>query len=236
MNRSEFIQSFVIAGEVTREALTELSNAIGVPAVEDVAAIALDGALLEFSQDSPKVATIAGTWAGAAVPLTGWYERSALLTVESPTGAHPPTYVDSSLIELDTDAGTVYLSISTGVLYKVRYTILHTIPTMPTGGATPTDISIPASLHKAFFKLAAAGLFEMLAGKYADTVGSAFQADSVNHQTKTGEYLRLAKEARTRYRLLLGLPEKPSLEYAGFGVELDQADYRTFPESSIWPT
>lgn len=231
MNRTDFISKFQASGEVTAEALTQLAAVTGVQDPAAIAAAAMDAALVEFSRASRRVLSVSDSWAEAAVTLANWYEGSTLLTVECPTGTHPPTYLAPSQIELDQDAGTVYLiSIASGTAYKIRYTVMHEIPAMPEGDDDPEDVTIPASQHTAFFRLTAAVIFERLAGRYAETTGSGFAADSVQYQTKTGEYLKLAKEARRQYRLALGLPETPSPDIAGFSVEYETPPWRTMPE------
>lgn len=238
MNRNEFIQAFQASGEITQAALVQLTTGAGVPNKDDTAAFGLDGALMEFSRDIPLVESVSQAWAGSPVTMEYWYHKSQVLSIESPTGQHPIALLDLSVVEVDGEAGSFYLSqIANGANYKLRYTALHRIPPMPESGDSdaPVDVTIPAYLHAAYFKLAAAVLYERLAGKHAETAGSSFAADSVSYQTKSGEYSRLAKEARKAYRRMLGLPEDFQMEYAGFSVELEQPDYRSMPEA-IWPT
>lgn len=234
MNSKDFGAAFETSGEVTTAHLSELVAA-GMGGDPTAAALKmLEAALLEFSRVRPYViTTAAAAWAGTAVTLTSWYGMSELRHIECPTGAHPKTLLLPEQYDLDTESGALYLiGVDTGTLYSVRYTALHQIPAMPTGDGTATPITIPDAMHAAYYKLAAAHVFDRLAARYAETTGASFTADSVSYQTKSGEYSRLAKAARAAFRTALGVAEEPHVGYAGFVSELDPAEYRSMPE--VW--
>lgn len=236
MNRIEFGQAFQRSGEVTLAQLRELATATGTPSPEEMSLAVLDSVLLEFSRDRARiVTTTASAWGGVAVALSGWFAHSSILYVESPVGSHPRTDLRSTEYEIDRETGSLYLTgVEAGAQYRVRYRALHEIAAMPTGGSAPTDATIPTALAPAYFKLAAAAVFDRLASRYAETVGSGFSADAVSWQTQSGEYRKLADRARAQYRQLLGLTDAPAVEAVGFSVELEQADYRSQPEGGPW--
>lgn len=240
MNRSEFVQAFRNSGEVTSSHLDQLASAVAGGTAEQAAEALLDGVLLEFSRDRARiVTTTAAAWAGTDITLTGWFLHSSIVFVETPTGQHPPTYITADDYDLDTDAGTIYLTnVTVGASYRIRYKAVHEIPAMPGNdadpGTEPDPVTIPATLHAAYFKLAAVLAFERLAARYAETTGSGFTADSVNYQSKSAEYSRLAREARAKYRSMLGLSETYTPPACGFAVELDTPDYRTFADEAPW--
>lgn len=235
MNRTEFIQAFLLSGEVAASQIAQLREATGAASNDAIAETVLLAALPEFSRAARRVTTASGAWASKAVTLTGWYEQSALLSVECPTAQHPKTYLDASYIELDREAGTVYLrEVVDGTAYTIRYSILHEIPAMPDDDTAPTAVTIPSSQHGAYYKLAAALTFERLASRYAETTGSGFAVDAVSYQTKTGEYLKLAKEARRQFRLALGLLPDATPEVGGIAVSIDTPSWRIMPEDAPW--
>ena len=234
MNRKDFGAAFEQSGEVTTAHIAELV-ASGIGGAPDMAALKmLDAALLEFSRVRPYiVTTTAAAWTGTAVSLASWYDLSELRHVECPIDTHPRSVLLPEQYELDADAKTLYLiGVDTGTEFRVRYTALHVIPAMPEGDAAETPITIPTALHSAYFKLAAAHVFDRLAARYADTTGSSFTADSVSYQTKSGEYSRLAKAARAAFRSALGASEEPTVGWAGVHIEMDPAEYRSMPE--VW--
>jgi hypothetical protein len=135
------------------------------------------------------------------------------------------------------------LPASTGSAYKIRYTAIHDLP-YPKDEDTETEqdtaaaasVTIVDAHHQPFFRLTAAYGFDRLASLHGETIATAFAGDSVSHQTKSGEYIRLAKEARIQYRRMLGLPDNPAVMPFMMHQAFDQPAHRIFNEDAPWPT
>lgn len=221
MNQSDIIQSFLESNFIPSSSLKVLGANEGA-----VVLSAMNSILPEFSRDSRLRKTASGTWSGSDITLDGWYDESLLVSVESPVGERPPVYIPSRDIVLLPDVGKVYFVVSNGAEYVVTYTVMHSLP-------EDTDATIPSNRITAFFKLTVGELFKKLASKHAETTGSPMLGDSVNYQTKTGEYLRLAREAHAEYRRLMNLPEKPVQRPASVSSEYDNT--RVLPLEAPWP-
>lgn len=159
-------------------------------------------AVAEFSAAVPRVASKEFTYARSAVTLDDWDAFSRVLSVEGPTGDVPPTYVDQRDVYVDPDTGALgFASLASGTACKARYTALHTIPDSPSG-----DVTIPTARLKAWLYLVAAMIAEKLAARHAEE-NHGFQSDVTDHQSKSREYLNLAKEYRRQFRAQVGSAE-----------------------------
>jgi hypothetical protein len=239
MTRQEFITKFIASKELPDGSLVPHLGKTN----EEAAGSLMDAALREFSRDVPQRKSVTGAWSGTEITLAGWYDGASVLSIECPTGNRPKTYLTVADYEGDPDTGAIYLlAASTGLGYRIRYNAMHDLPDpkdqdteAEEDAAAAAVITIEPELHQAFFRLVAAYAFDRLASKHGETTGSAFAADSVSYQTKSGEYTKLAKEARLQYRRLLGLPDAPAPDPVLIHVPYDQPTSRTFPEDTPWP-
>lgn len=162
---------------------------------------ALSGALKRYSKDRPllMVEDLSGA-DSYDLPLPGgWCEGfSTIAGIEYPVGNVPATLLDSDLWQLYRSPDGLKLrilhaSIDTGETVRVEYTALY-------GEAT-----IPTADEEAIAALAASLCLRQLAAGYGNTNDSTIQADSVNHQSKTDEYRRLADSFEKLYGDHLGI-------------------------------
>jgi len=111
-------------------------------------------------------------------------------------------------------------SFSVGAVVRATYTIAHDVSvsadTIPMGDREPVCC------------LAAASLCDQLAGFYSGDSDSTIQADSVNHQSKAGEFASRARGLRKRYLDELGIDAKKNVA-AGVIVDLNLNDSQGYP-------
>lgn len=186
MNLAQLIEAFKASGLIRRESLSAMGDAN-----EQIKA-AVTGAASEFSRYSPVVSKLEFPASASAVTLTGWYEDSRIVAVESPTGDVPPTLLGPDDYYANAYDGTITLiDIPVGQTVRARYTTLHTVS--GTG-----NVTIPASRLRAFYYLAGAYLCESLAARHAEE-HKANIADITDHSSKSREFLALAKEYRKQF-------------------------------------
>ena len=140
-------------------------------------------------------------------------DASELISIEYPVGDKPPSM-------LETDEYYIYVhpssaqhiimpvAVPRGTWARVTYHRPHWLN-------AETD-TIPERDAAAISWYAAAILCDQLAAVYAGSGDATIQADSVEHESKTQHYLRLAKEYRQLYATHLGVPV-PGRRGAGAG-------------------
>lgn len=165
---------------------------------------ALDAALERLGRARPRQVVEDVVAEGiVAVPLpAAWIEDvSALQAVEYPLDQPLPSLLPVAEF-------FVYRAPSSAQLRSTvaRFTMGDTVRLTYTGAhvLTADASSVPTSLREGVECLAAARLLRQLAAFYAGSTDSTLQADTVQHITQSGEYLRLAKDYEGRYRDAIG--------------------------------
>ena len=158
---------------------------------------------------------------GRALALpSGWVAGfSAITSVEYPTGSMPPDRVDAYY--LYQPAGNVAqqvvmpVAVADGSKARITYTAPHKV--------MKTQDTVPSQDAEAVGWYAAATLCDQLAAIYAGSSDSTIQSDSVDHESKTGHYLRLAKEYRQLYASHLGVQTPGRSGRGGSGAQVQPA-------------
>lgn len=178
---------------------------------------AIDSAVARYSKDRPrhKVEDVAATGSNALPLPTSWQAGySHLLELEYPIGKVPPNRLAAQSYSLyATPVGqTIMLANAVPVSAQVRvtYSIAHVI--------SSSEDTIALGDREPVCCLAAASLCDQLASLYSGDSDSTIQADSVNHQSKAGEFASRAKALRKRYLDELGIDAKKNVA-AGVVVE-----------------
>lgn len=133
------------------------------------------------------------------LPLDWYPGFSEVLSIEHPIGSVPEKLLprgswrmyatpDGELIRLTS-------SIPQGNSLRITFTVLH------------SEDSVPAGDQETVANLAASICCLQLAAIYGSAMDSTLQADTVDHQSKTDQYRRLAKEYEGRYKAALGLKD-----------------------------
>lgn len=170
--------------------------------------------------------SIFGTGSAILATPTGWVDEfSAVQRIEYPLGTNPPTYLQSSdwtLISSPT-ASTTYqiqflsLSLATAQRVNLEWTIPHTID--------ESTSTIPEAQFRPVAWLASSYALLQLSAFYNQSGDSTISIDSQDAGSKGRDYLALARELRSRYRLWFGLGvegEKSDVQAAGIFVDLDR--------------
>lgn len=183
-------------------------------------AIAL--AVERYGKDRPrtKVEDITAAGGNSLALPTGWEPGfSSLTSLESPVGKVPPSYLEQDSWGMyNAPAGMQVMvrdSLAAGALVRATYTIGHVVTTVAD--------TIPATDREPVASYAAAVLLDQLASLYSGDSDSTIQADSVNHQSKAGEFASRARALRKRYYDDLGIDTKRN-GAAGVVVNLDLAN------------
>ncbi len=181
-------------------------------------------ALARYSKDRPEHAFKDSAGDGTAYDFalpSDWDDAlSTVLGVEYPQGEREPVFLqqrDWTIYGKGTSAAMfrlLRLTPATGETVRLFYSRSHT--------ATDSATSVPAADQQAVAKLAAAEGCGILSRKYAETAEPIIGADSVNYQSKSGEYARLAKELRRQYLAHLGQKEGDTAPAAGGVVHWDE--------------
>lgn len=176
-------------------------------------------AVARYSKDRPrqKVEDIVA-FGGNALPLpTAWEaDFSQIQSLEYPIGNMPPKIISAQDFGLYASPGVVVIMVRGGLsvneIVRATFTISHVV----------SDVAdtIPLGDREAVCCLAAASLCDQLAGLYSGDSDSTIQADSVNHQSKAGEFASRARALRKRYLDELGIDAKKNVA-AGVVVDLN---------------
>lgn len=180
---------------------------------------AIATAVARYSKDRPraKVQDVVSP-GGNLLPLPAAWESafSDLDILEYPVGNVPPIYISPQAWSLYATPTELKIMVSFGLpvsaSVRATYSIAHQVDgsadTVPIGDREPVSC------------LAAASLCDQLAGLYSGDSDSTISADSVNHQSKAGEYASRARSLRKRYFDELGIDTKKNVP-AGVVVDLD---------------
>ena len=128
----------------------------------------------------------------------------------------PPAIISTQDYELYTSPDAVLIMVRNGFgineIVRAAFAITHEV----------SDVAdtIPLGDREAVCCLAAASLCDQLAGLYSGDSDSTIQADSVNHQSKAGEFASRARALRKRYLDELGIDAKKNVA-AGVVVDLN---------------
>ncbi len=181
---------------------------------------AIAAAITRYSKDRPRtrVEDVAAA-GGNYLPLpSGWEAGSSLASLEYPLGEVPPCYLETACWGMyNAPVGWQVMvrdAINAGEMVRASYTIAHVL--------NATEDTVPSGDQEPVASYAAAMLLDMLASLYSGDSDSTIQADSVNHQSKAGEFAARARTLRKRYFDDLGIDQKRN-QAAGVVVNLDMA-------------
>jgi hypothetical protein len=182
---------------------------------------AVASAVIRYGKDRPrtKVEDIASS-GGYYLPLpAGWEEGfSSLISLEYPIGEMPPAFLETGCWGMYNAPGgpqiMVKESLAAAGTVRAIYTIAHVLDA--------TTDTILATDREPVASYAAAILLDQLAALYSGDSDSTIQADSVNHQSKAGEFATRARVLRKRYFDDLGIDTKRNVA-SGVVVNMDMA-------------
>lgn len=183
---------------------------------------AIASAIARYSKDRPrhKVEDVVSA-GGNLLPLpAGWQaEVSVILDLEYPIGKVPPQHLHQEEYRIyETPTGKQIMladSLNAGANVRVTYSIAHDL--------TAVLDTVPLADREPVSCLAAASLCDQLASLYSGDSDSTIRADSVNHQSKAGEFASRAKALRKRYHDELGIDTKKNVA-AGVVVSFPSRD------------
>jgi len=188
---------------------------------------AITTALARYSKDRPrqKVEDIVAP-GGNLLPLPAAWEAdfSQVQSLEYPIGNVPPVIINAQDYELYTSPSVVLIMVRDGLgineNVRATFTVAHTVNNVAD--------TVPLGDREAVCCLAAASLCDQLAGLYSGDSDSTIQADSVNHQSKAGEFASRARALRKRYLDELGIDAKKNVA-AGVVVDLNLSNSQGGP-------
>lgn len=158
---------------------------------------AIDAMLQKYSVDNPKqeVVDVSGVDVYVIdVPVNWQPDFSSVLTAEYPIGEKPRAFVSCSPYETPTGPSLEFDTEIDGDV-RLTYTVLHILD--------ESKCTIPMTHRVACVNYAAAYLCDHLSVYYANEENSNFNADSVDHASKTQKYKGLARGLRTQYEELV---------------------------------
>jgi len=203
----------------TRIQEVEASEEISSSQIED----SVELAVRYHSRFKPQVVVADITGSGVydlVLPDTWEKDFSVIMSVEYPQGSREPTFLEPKewlLYQGETGNPTLRLLDATPTASQiVRVTFSHT------HSVTKASTTIEDEDYWAVGNLSAAMAARVLAARYARVWGPVLQVDVVNFPNKAQQYLALAKECESIWRLHLGLPAdgtpKPSLSYGDWDM------------------
>jgi hypothetical protein len=170
---------------------------------------AIADAVIRYSKDRPraKVEDVTCVEGGNYLPLPSAWEPdfSELKTLEFPLAKFPPCFINAYSLYPTPTGLQIMVSdaLPMGAIVRMSYSISHVLD-------LSTD-TVPLGDREAVVCLAAANICDQLAALYSGDTDSTIQADSVNHQTKAGEFASRAKALRKRYLDELGIDAKKNV-------------------------
>ncbi len=183
----------------------------------------VNAALTRYSRDRPLVsfADYAGDSEAFDFPLPKDWDDSLsfIRAVEYPQGERKPSYLRRSawiIYAKGTPAARfrlMYFVPQMGRTLRLFYTIKHT--------ADDERTSVPENDLTAVAWLAAAEGCHLLARRFAQSSNPTLVADSVDYQSKSGEYTRLGRELERKYQNHLGRKEGEVVDPAGASLDWD---------------
>lgn len=192
MTLQDIIQQFQASGEIPTSTIGRLGIA------DDAVAYSIRSVLAEFSRACPVRASVDATGAASSVAIPGYTRGWSVDGVEVPAGSVPEEWASMDAYTISA-SGVVALDGAPGEAWRVHYRRPHTV--------AGEDTSLESDDLVPLFKLVASDLFTKLAAYHAETQKPEFTADSVNYQSKTREYLALAKAAREAFYRIVGISE-----------------------------
>ena len=188
---------------------------------------AIRSALSLHAQNIPaiKFQIVTGVSDGCARTPTGWAdEMSQIKQLEYPLNDRPPVYLeeeDFSVIAAAT-AATPYRILfinstpAATAPFGVRFTAPHFL------GATASQNTIPDAHIDAVANLSASIACQQLSAFYSQQGDNLINADSVNNQSKTPNYLQLAKVFMSYYVKFFKIDEQGFAKAATINIDIDR--------------
>ncbi len=173
-------------------------------------------AVVRYSTDRPRTTVEAVVSAGGVfLDLPGGWQVdfSRLTGVELPDG-DDATEIDA-VLDQGLSGWRIRLgrTLASGEMAHVRYTITHALDA--------AEDTVPLKDREAVAGWAAALLFEQLASLYSGNRQPTIDADTVDWQSKPGDYAMRAKRLRESYLNHLGIDQKRTVP-AGAVVDFDR--------------
>lgn len=165
---------------------------------------AITAALARYSKGKPRVLVrdLPGTDShDLALPVEWSADFSAVRSLEYPIGNVPADI-------LQTDCWALYQSPTSTVIRLTDLAPVATESIRCTFSVLHTEATLPATDIEPVADIAAAICLLQLAAAYGNSMDSTLQADSVDHQSKTDQYRRLATELRRKGLAALGLDDE----------------------------
>lgn len=184
--------------DLTKAAVKDDSGRLLDPTDYDAAVVQ---ALKRYSAARPRLVCedLAGSGEHDLALPAGWCEGfSTLVSIEYPVGNVPETLLNGDDWILYQSPAGFKLRLIDAVptateTVRVLYSVLH------------SEATVPVADTEAVANLAASLCLRQLAAGYGNAGDSTIQADSVNHQSKTDEYRRLADSFEKLYAGHLGI-------------------------------
>lgn len=164
---------------------------------------AIRAAVARYSKDRPRLLVEDVTATGGrflGLP-PGWTDGCALVELEHPIDADPPSRLPPAEVALEiVPSGQRFrllFSPATGEQIRVRYTAPHRVD-------ADTD-TVPAADREAVAAYAGAHLLDQLAAEKSGDIDTSIGAANVSRATPAQEYAARAKDLRRRYLTGLGI-------------------------------
>jgi len=186
---------------------------------------AIQNAVAEHSRLFPltRRRSLAGSGTAVLGTPTGWVDEfSSVRQIEYPVGADIPHYLEAEdwlLISSPTSSTTYQIrylggSIATSQRLNLEWTVPHVV--------SETTGTIADPIYRAVATLGASYACLALAGYFTQSGDPMISIDSQSAPSKARDYRELAKEYRSRYRLMIGLgPEDQGADVIAAGVFAD---------------
>lgn len=202
----------------------------------------LDEAVLLYSKDRARIKVCEITGDGSTYEwsvgedktiLTDWIEDFSYINGRVEYPAHTstnlqqvPVYIDENFYmfyrKIVSATTTLYFKATgfipaTGKIVRFEYALPHTL--------TDSSNSIKDGDSSAVINLTASLCFWALAAKFAQSTEPTIDADSVDHQRKSEQYLEMAKERADMYKALMGIGEDSKAK-ASAGIAYKDLDIK----------
>lgn len=165
---------------------------------------AITAALMRYSKGKPRnlVRDLPGTDShDLALPVEWSSDFSVVVSLEYPVGTVPADMLQPA-------DWCLYVSPASTVLRLSDLIPAATESVRCTFTALHTEATLPVVDQEAVVDLAAANCLLQLSAAYGNSIDNTIQADSVDHQSKTDQYRRLAQELRRKGLAALGLDDE----------------------------
>lgn len=166
--------------------------------------LAIQDAVRHYGGVRPRTVVEDVTGAGSrtlALP-SGWADSSRIISVEYPVGEMPPELAQDWYRYQPPGKTAAQLvmpeQVPADAIVRITFTAPHKLMV--------TLDTIPAPDAEAVAYYAAATLCDQLAAVYAGSGDATIASDSVDHESRTDYFLRLAREYRALYGTYMGVP------------------------------